>query len=127
MTLSSSLPTVYDLTPDYASNLAGSTDLFWPGDQGRWQAANLAALTPEQMTEVKGGMSILGGLAAAVLAYKHHGLWGALLGGFIGSAAPVPALAVAWYESNNGALFPSSGSGFSGYSPRRRRRRYGRR
>jgi putative hemolysin len=38
----SDLPTVYDYTPDYASNLAGSTEMFWPGDQGRWQAANLA-------------------------------------------------------------------------------------
>lgn len=42
----SDLPTIYDLTPDYASNLASPADLFWPGDQGRWQAANLADMSP---------------------------------------------------------------------------------
>jgi hypothetical protein len=42
----SDLPTVYDYTPDYASNLADSTEMFWPGDQGRWQAANLSEMSP---------------------------------------------------------------------------------
>jgi len=64
----SDLPTFYDLTPNPASNLAGSTEMFWPGDQGRWQAANLAD------GEMSPAMSIVGwvllGYGVGYVAYK---------------------------------------------------------
>jgi len=73
----SSLPTIYDLTPDYASNLAA--EMFWPGDQGRWQAANLAAPDPtDTVRYVKTALWLLAGFAAYKAVRGGGGLSGDL-------------------------------------------------
>ena len=124
----SDLPTLYDLT-EPASNLAAA-DMFWPGDQGRWQAANLAGVVPDVIEKNRFlvGQDYVPAYLAGLYGFKRRGrLIDGILLGLVGYMAPLPAAGLIAYDAFVG-LPTAPQVSLSGYtysrSRSRRMRRY---